>query len=408
MPVLSDATIRAAIRAGTARTLSDGGSRGQGRLVLSIRPMGGHVTAEWYAQSWRNGRRAMAKLGAFPDLGLADARLRFAREYAGQHVSRPRKKDGTVQDLFDGYVDHLRARGASSADDVDGKLKAVAEALGPATLASAVKPADVIEHLRPIYDRGARSLADHVRSYIRSAFNWGISSERDYRVSTRSRFHLAANPADGIPTEPIVAGTRWLDKAEFLEVWRWLEEPETTVTPNYTTALRLLMSTGQRVTEVVNLRAGQYDPAERVLVWDKTKNGRPHLLPLPDLACELLDAVTPNPHGWLFPSAVDPTRAASSGSLYCCLWRNRARMSVPAFSLRDLRRTWKTLAGEAGLSKEDRDRLQNHGRWDVSTRHYDRHSYLPEKRAAMARWSSWLDNLIRPDPTRKVVAFPGR
>jgi hypothetical protein len=44
-----------------------------------------------------------------------------------------------------------------------------------------------------------------------------------------------------------------------------------------------------------------------------------------------------------------------------------------------LRRTWKTLAGNAGISKEMRDRLQNHSKGDVSSRHYDRYDYLVER-----------------------------
>ena len=42
------------------------------------------------------------------------------------------------------------------------------------------------------------------------------------------------------------------------------------------------------------------------------------------------------------------------------------------FTARDLRRTWKTLAGAAGISKETRDRLQSHALSDVSSKHYDR------------------------------------
>jgi integrase len=186
-------------------------------------------------------------------------------------------------------------------------------------------------------------------------------------------------------------------------VWRWLDQPGTPLTTRYLVALRIIMACGTRVTEIAGLRAGQWDSAERLLSWEKTKNGRPHLLPVPAIAAELLDSLTPNEHGWYFPSVMDPTRPVSVEPLYCCFWRHRHRMTIPRFSNRDLRRTWKTLAGEAGLSKEDRDRLQNHGRWDVSTKHYDHYAYLPEKRLAMAVWSSWLDDLLRPDPARSKV-----
>lgn len=48
------------------------------------------------------------------------------------------------------------------------------------------------------------------------------------------------------------------------------------------------------------------------------------------------------------------------------------------------------LAGHAGLSKDDRDRLQCHAQSDVSSRHYDRYEYLKEKRQAMDKWSDWF------------------
>lgn len=58
------------------------------------------------------------------------------------------------------------------------------------------------------------------------------------------------------------------------------------------------------------------------------------------------------------------------------------------------RRTWKTLAGQIGISKEDRDRLQNHAQGDVSSVHYDRYDYLKEKRAAMLQWGTWFEATI--------------
>jgi integrase len=61
---------------------------------------------------------------------------------------------------------------------------------------------------------------------------------------------------------------------------------------------------------------------------------------------------------------------------------------------RDLRRTWKTLAGQAGISKEIRDRLQNHTLQDVSSKSYDRWSYMPEKRAAMEKWDAFVRSLL--------------
>jgi len=68
---------------------------------------------------------------------------------------------------------------------------------------------------------------------------------------------------------------------------------------------------------------------------------------------------------------------------------------IDKFIARDIRRTFKTLAGKAGVSKELRDRLQNHALKDVSTRHYDRYDYLAEKWAGMKVWNDYLELILR-------------
>jgi len=67
---------------------------------------------------------------------------------------------------------------------------------------------------------------------------------------------------------------------------------------------------------------------------------------------------------------------------------------IPYATNRDLRRTFKTLAGKAGLSKEIRDRLQNHALQDVSSKHYDRWQYMVEKRVGMAKWDRFVRAML--------------
>jgi integrase len=69
-------------------------------------------------------------------------------------------------------------------------------------------------------------------------------------------------------------------------------------------------------------------------------------------------------------------------------------VSIAKFVPRDLRRTFKTLTGKAGISKEVRDRLQNHALTDVSSLHYDKYDYLKEKREAMDIWNDYLENIL--------------
>ncbi|WP_150293590.1 tyrosine-type recombinase/integrase [Sphingobium estronivorans] len=404
MAALTNGEIRQAIRAvATTRkekTLPDGEGHGTGRLTLILKPMPSRVTATWYAVQWRDKKRIKSKLGVYPSLSLAAARKLFERDYAvpiqrGSSIkvagdSRP----GTVADLFEAYTDALKDAGKPSWKEAKKGLNKIADTLGRNRLARDILPEDVLEVIRPIYERGTRSMADHVRSYIRSAYSWGLKSENDYRNTSPRRFRLAYNPAADIPTEPKVVGTRWLTGDEYVRLYRWLECPDTPVHPPYTRAVRLLMLTGQRVEEIARLHVDQYDRKERIIDWSKTKNRKPHAIPLPSLAAELLEGINTNEYGWFFPSAKDPSKPVAHGTLYAFMWRQRERGVIPFVTNRDLRRTWKTLAGQAGISKEIRDRLQNHTLQDVSSKSYDRWSYMPEKRAAMKKWDGFVRSLL--------------
>lgn len=381
--------------------LSDGEGRGTGRLVLILKPMPTRVTAEWMAQQWRDGRRTKSKIGSYPAMSLAEARDTFRRDFSGVILKGRSIKvagdtrPGTVADLFEGYVQYLKDTGKASWSEAQKGLNKIADTLGRNRLARDIMPEDVLAVIRPIYTRGARAMADHVRSYVRSAYSWAIKSENDYRTTSPRRFKLVVNPAAGIPTEPKIAGTRWLDEDEFVQLYRWLECPDAPVHPPYTRAVRIIMLTGQRVEEIARLHVDQWDAKERIIDWSKTKNGRPHTLPVPQLAADLIESIVPNEYGWFFPSAMDPSQPVSANTLYAFMWRQRQRNVIPFVTNRDLRRTWKTLAGKAGISKEIRDRIQNHALQDVSSKNYDRWTYMPEKRAAMGKWNEFVTSQLR-------------
>lgn len=404
MASLTDGTIRRLIKlvqdTGKQRNLADGEGRGTGRLVLVLRPMPTRVTAEWMAQQWRDGKRTKTKLGAYPSMSLAQAREVFKRDFAdliqkGRSIKiATDTRPGTVGDLFEAYVASLKAAEKPSWKETEKGLNKIADTLGRNRLAREIEPDEVTEVIRPIFERGAPAMADHVRGYIHAAYGWGMKSELDYRSASPRRFRLVYNPAAGIPTEPKKVGTRWLAEDEFLKLYRWLEFPDAPVHAPYTRAVRLLMLTGQRVEEIASLHIDQWDAAERIIDWSKTKNMKPHAVPVPSIAAELIESIKPNAHGWFFPSMKNPSKPVSHGTLYSFMWRHRDRGVIPVVTNRDLRRTWKTLAGQAGVPKEIRDRIQNHALQDVSSKSYDRWTYMPEKRAGMARWDKFVRALL--------------
>jgi integrase len=298
--------------------------------------------------------------------------------------------------MFEEYVQHLKDTGKRSADDVAYTLRRMAEIIGPNRVANQITSKDIIAAIRPTYAAGHASMADHMRGYVRSAFGWAIKSQNDYRAHRPDHYRLIFNPAENIPTEPKVPGDRWLSLDELRAFWNWqgTQHANRNTDPRNYTALRFLMLTGQRSEEIARLSAGIINRDLMVIDWPKTKNGKAHVLPITDLMMSLLDGVEPNQHGLLFPSEVFPERCISDQTMRFICVRYCKATGAKRFSPRDLRRTWKTWAGHAGLSKEERDRLQNHAPRDVSSVHYDRYDYLKEKRSAMERWCEWFSENV--------------
>jgi integrase len=398
--MMTDATVQAALRKVTAGRepvvfLTDPAPKGAGRLTAKIRP----GLVEWYARRTVGGKRSYAKLGQLPDMTLAQAREAFARGPDPVVAPSAPLPGATFADLVAGYVAALAAAGKKTAQPTQ-MLGQAAAVIGPGTPAAEVMPQHIVRVLKPIYDRGAPVMADKMRMWLNAAFRWGLTAEHDYRVAVPRRWGLVSNPVAAVPRDSAAdrVGERWLSRKEFVDLLDWAGGSRA----SSRRAIALLALTGQRVHEIIDLRAGQWDSKERLLSWPRTKNGLPHVVPVCAQAAAILDAIRPNEHGWLFPGARDPSRPMTDAGVLAALVKYAARWKLPAFTGRDLRRTWKTLAGEAGLSKLERDMLQNHTEsGDVSSRHYDRYDGLREKRAAVAKWEAWLR--LEAQPLRHVV-----
>jgi integrase len=413
--MITEKQIRKALRNAPASgkgaiELRDHGERGAGRLVIIVKPRTGRVTAEWYAVFFRRGMRAKAKLGSYPAMTVAEARLAFLTYYAPAIragdvpavVSKRRESSaGTVGELFQAYIDNLRRDGKRSANMVHSLLlspkSGMAKAMGADRPAASIVPGDVVPHLAKIYNRGSRVQANIVRAYLSAAFAFGLKAEHDFTLAdVDTRWGLKVNPIAAIPPDSGAshAGDRFLSPVEFRAFWVWLDGFRER--SRLAAALMLKMATGQRSEEILGISDAGYDRQKAMVHWGKTKNSLPHSIPLPHQAAAILDELPTNSHGLYFPHQTDPSQSARYGSLKDVIAKFiKENPGIVRFTPRDLRRTWKTLAGEAGLSKEIRDRIQNHAKGgDVSSRHYDRYGYLPERRAAMAKWAAYMDLVI--------------
>ena len=126
----------------------------------------------------------------------------------------------------------------------------------------------------------------------------------------------------------------------------------------------------------------------------KTKGRkRPHLVPLPRQAIEILGALKGR-HG---DGPLFPARGGAAGELIglASVSRCAARLECcQPFQPRDLRRTWKSRAHDAGVDRFTRDLIQQHAGSDTGSKHYDRADYLPQMRDGMAKWEAWLAGVL--------------
>ncbi|MGZ4161106.1 MAG: tyrosine-type recombinase/integrase [Neobacillus sp.] len=310
------------------------------------------------------------------------------------------QQQGSIKQLLDLYLEHLYAnKSFNYARDSDTALKAnVYSVWDLSTKADQITKTNVVDVLYRISERGADVLANRVRAYLSSAFKFGIEFDDSVLALKHGiKFHIPFNPVTAVPkvlkNEPV--GERVLTEAEVLSFWQLLDNSAMHVSRKQ--VFKLMLATGQRVEEVAAMTWGELNLSEQIwsLPSPRTKNRLSHIVPLNNVGLAILqEARALNLHSqFVFPAKCN-TRPFPTDGFSQALSRLLKKSTIEKFDPRDLRRTFKTLAAKAGLSKEIRDRLQNHAMNDVSSKHYDKYDYLQEKTQAMQIWGDYLAKIL--------------
>lgn len=385
------------------------GERGTGTLVLVMRRTASGVTATWMGRWQLAGKRQKLALGRYPDMALRDARSAFDAKVRqplleGRNPATAAAKHGgaTVEALFMAYVAKLKAAGKPAWLNTERTLLTstpnCADRLGRDRLVADITPGDVVACVRQWFDAGHRRQADIARTAMQAAFNHGLRSANTYTNADRFDWGLKINPAAMVEKDSAasVARERNLSVPEMRQLWRGLAGAG--FYADTADAIRLVLLCGQRVRETLRADGADFDLDAGVwhMPASKTKGGKPHSLPLPAAAIPVVRGlVARHGQGRLFPA-----RAGAKGAQLGDTALNRALRrwceahGVELFQPRDLRRTWKSRAGEAGVDRFTRDLIQQHAKSDTGSRHYDHADYLPQMRDAMAKWDAWFTSSV--------------
>jgi integrase len=163
--------------------------------------------------------------------------------------------------------------------------------------------------------------------------------------------------------------------------------------------LKLLVLTGCRRAEIGNLRRSEINDKDGTITipGSRTKNRKSFVLPLPPLARDILRSVK-----------TDGDKVFTNGrglawSRIKAQLDDTLKFSTP-WVLHDLRRTFSTGLNKIGIEPHVVEACLNHqsGHKAGVAGVYNQYAYLPEKTAALDRWSVHIGGLIE-GRTAKVV-----
>jgi integrase len=394
------------------------GERGTGKLAVQITPKG---TKQFVFRYFKDGKAKFIQLGKYPEYSLVDARKQ-AKQYGAllkqdldpkeeiaqdkQDKAEAKKVEaqkGSIKQLFVSYTAQMERDGKRTFKAVLSSLeKEVYPYISQDTKAKDITAHDVIIVLSNMIKRDAITQSNRVRSYLMAAFNHGLKHDNDpANYIQDARFGLTFNPVAAIPKQQAAekVGDHFLTNNEVQQLLHDLRHEFTKfrMGESIRNLIQLCFYTGgQRPYELAATQWDCIDLENKTLLIkaEISKNKKPHLIPLTDSAITILkmqqevraDSL------FIFSHRFDPQQHIRLDSLSQSITRYRDATDIRPFIPRDIRRTCKTLMGELGISKSIRDRLQNHALQDVSSKHYDRYEYMPEKRIALESWERQLNN----------------
>lgn len=385
-------------------------------FYLVIQPSG--------AKSWALRYRAAGKprkltLGAWPGLGLAEARkaaraaLAKATEGADPAAEKvaAKAKEKTkaateaaeARDKVENVVADFLRRHASKNRTAAETARIFNREVLPKWKDKKIQDVtrrDVIDLIDGIADRGAPVMANRVLANVRKFGNWCVS--RDV---------LAVSPAAGVKgPAPEAARDRVLTDDELRAFWTATGKMGAPFGPMF----RVLLLTAARREEVAGATEAEIDGDVWTLPASRAKNGRAHVIPLSPQALAAMAAQPriASAEGWIFTTngRTPPSGFARAKARLDVLMREAlGETDLPAWRLHDLRRTAASGMARLGVNLPVVEKLLNHvsGSFGGVAGVYQRHEFADEKRAAVNLWGAFVQDLCEGRPGN-VVPLRGR
>ncbi len=371
-----------------------------------------------------DGRQRRMSLGRYPIMGLEEARGRAKVALAAAKANRDpvqeedarkreegEKRARTMQAAVDDFLLKYPRYRPSTRAEVSRLLKKEVLPTLKERPVSSVTRRDIARVVNAVADRGAAITANRVLAYLGAFFSWLVE-----------RGELEATPLVNLAKPaPERSRDRVLTDGELRAVWL---AGESMAYP-FGRVVQLLLLTAQRRDEVAGMRRKDVDLAQGLWTLEReaTKSDRRHEVPLSPGAVELLKDLPER--GDLFFAAMSIRKKGDETPRHISGWSNfktaldkkaveimtkeeaelaekerrpSREVSLPAFTLHDLRRTAASGMARLGIAPHVVERVLNHSSGTIKgvAAIYNRHDYAPEMRHALNAWAAHVEGLVVP------------
>jgi len=342
----------------------------------------------------KDAREKAGLLGDMIDRGIDPRQLKSAEKQENQ-----KRATNTFETIGKRFMrQHVEARLApSTAREYQRVLFGIDTANWKEQPVSTIKRADVIQVLDNIIERGSSGAANNTLAYLSKFFNW--CAEKDL---------LEIPPTDRIkkPRKKKI-GDRVLNAEECVDVWRSFDAEGGT----FGDLLKLLLLTGQRRSEVAGMCMQELSNLDdTTAVWNipasRTKNSRPHIVPLSQQAVAIIKNRPVLGYEGLLFTSTGSTPVSGFGRTkqridnhIAAKRHQQDRQTMPSWTIHDLRRTMVTMMNEhIAVAPHIIEACVNHMSGAAKSGIagvYNKALYMPERRKAFDEWAIFLNNLIQ-------------
>jgi integrase len=334
---------------------------------------------------------ARMTLGEYPALPPAKARETaqdlYAKVRLGQHPAADKKVSrGEARNTFGRLVSvylefkHNELRDRTYAE-VERYLNRYAKALHglPATAIDRKRIADFLDsiarHSGPVS-------ANRARTSLSALFAWAM----------RKGLH-DSNPVIATETRKEKSRHRVLTDPELSTVWNMLGDGD------YADILRLLILTGQRASEIADLHWSEIDFDQDLISLppERTKNGRPHEVPMSGAVRDILKARARTRDFVFGVGAGGFSGWTRSKERLDKRIENKFGKPLPHWTVHDLRRTAATRMVDLGEGPHIVEAVLNHvsGHRAGVAGIYNRSLYKAEKAQALSKWATHVMAIVK-------------